>query len=76
MPADVFAAMGFGPKLRTAFTNASPKIQVIGQLITMTPAELLRVPGMGPVSLHEVETVLAMHQLGLAPREIGSGAHG
>ena len=76
MSADVFAAMGFGPKLRTAFAKAKPKIQVIGQLTALTPAELMRLPGMGPVGLHEVETVLAMHQLALAPREIGSGAHG
>lgn len=76
MPADVFAAMGFSPKLRTAFAKAKPKIQVIGQLIAMTPAELLRVPGMGPVGLHEVETILSMHQLALAQREIGGHAHG
>ncbi|HWU03784.1 MAG TPA: hypothetical protein VN222_13680 [Novosphingobium sp.] len=68
MPADIFTAMGFSAKLRGAFAKARPRIAVIGDLVALTPAELLRVPGIGPIGLGEVEIILAMHKLGLAPK--------
>lgn len=73
MPANVFEAMGFSPKVRSALAKARPPIKVIGDLIEKTPAELLRVPGMGPIALNEVEMVLSTHKLAL---RANGGAHG
>lgn len=76
MPGDVLTAMGFSARVRTAFAKAQPPITVIGDIIAMTPTQMLNVRGISPVSLHEIETILAMHKLALAPREIGSADHG
>lgn len=73
MPADVFTAMGFPPKVRGALAKARPAITVIGDLIAKTPAELLRIPGLGPIALSEIEIILRTHKLAL--REKG-GAGG
>lgn len=65
MAADVFTAMGFSPKVRGALAKARPPITVIGDLIAKTPAEMLRISGLGPVALQEVEVILATHKLAL-----------
>lgn len=73
MPADVFTAMGFPPKVRGALAKARPPITVIGDLIAKTPAELLRIPGLGPIGLHQVEITLSTHKLALRAK---GAAHG
>lgn len=65
MPANVFEAMGFPPKVRGAFAKARPPITVIGELTAMTPAELMRVPGLGPLAVNQVEIILSTHKLAL-----------
>lgn len=75
MPANVFEAMGFPPKVRTALAKARPPITVIGDLIALTPAQVLAMRGLGPIALGEIEIVLRTHRLSLAPRTIGGADH-
>lgn len=74
MPADVFTAMGFPPKVRTALSKARPPITVIGDLLALTPAEVLVIRGIGPMGLGDIEIVLRTHRLSLAERQIGGRA--
>ncbi|MDE1914694.1 MAG: hypothetical protein KGJ57_17660 [Sphingomonadales bacterium] len=70
-PITVFQAMGFPPKVITAFAKARPRVATIGDLIALTPADVLRLPGVGPNALGQIEIILKTQKLALAAYQKG-----
>jgi hypothetical protein len=65
----MLTALGLEPKVIAALARAN--VTTIGALINHTPAELMAIPGLGPVAVHKIEVCLMMQ--GFAR---GSGAAG